>query len=61
MKNMLIKENDVYIDDLKAISNKNSLEKLYKKVGILLNKEKLTNKNVNVNLFIDGIIIDMED
>ena len=52
---------DDYIEVLNKIAEKNDLTNINKKLKILLNKEYLVNTNVNSNLFIDGIIIDMED
>ena len=52
---------DDYVDLLNNIANKNELNGINKKLNVLLKKEFLTNKNINSNLFIDGIIIDMEE
>lgn len=52
---------DDYTEVLNFIASKNSLNKINKKLNVLLKKEFLANKNVNSNLFIDGIIIDMEE
>lgn len=51
---------DDYTDVLESIVNKNSLENLLFKLDALFKKENLIRKNVNANMFIDGIIIDME-
>lgn len=52
---------DDYGDVLNNIANKNELNEINKKLNVILKKEFLTNKNINSNLFIDGIIIDMEE
>lgn len=57
--NKILYYND-YVDILENISNNNTLEQLLNKLKIILEKENLVSKNVNVNMFIDGIIIDME-
>ena len=44
-----------------SIAEKNELNRINKKLKILLNKEHIANSNVNSNLLIDGIILDMED
>ena len=51
---------DDYGDILYKIIEKNSLENLLFKLNVLLKKENLVRKNVNINMLIDGIIIDME-
>lgn len=60
LNNKILYYND-YEDVLEEISNKNTLNKLLHKLNVILNKEKLVNKNVNINMYIDGIIIDMEE
>lgn len=60
LNNKILYYND-YEDILEKISNKNALNRLLYKLSILLSKEKLVSKNVNVNMFVDGIIIDMEE
>lgn len=52
---------DDYIDLIKIVSEKNSLENLLKKINILLNKQKLVRNNVNINMLVDSLIIDMEE
>ena len=63
--NVKLSRNILYFDDyeeiLEKISNNNSLEALLNKLNILLEKENLIRKNVNINMFIDRIIIDMEE
>ena len=49
------------LDALKKISENNDIDRLLFKLDILLKKEKLIRRNVNLNMFIDGIIIDMEE
>ena len=50
-----------YENDISNISSKNSLDKLLHKLKVLLKKEKIIKTNVNLNMFIDGVIIDMEE
>jgi len=52
---------DDYNEILKKISNNNELNKLLYKLDVLLKKENLIRKNININMFIDGVIIDMEE
>ncbi len=51
---------DDYIDILNNIVEKNSIENILNKLNVLFEKEKISNRNVNTNMFLDGIIIDME-
>ena len=60
LNNKVLYYND-YEDVLEQISNNNTLDYLLHKLNVVLNKEKLVSKNVNTNMFIDGIIIDMEE
>ena len=63
--NIKLNRNVLYFDDyinvLTSIAEKNELNRINKKLKILLNKEHIANSNVNSNLLIDGIILDMED
>jgi DNA polymerase-3 subunit delta' len=60
LNNKILYYND-YESVLEEISNKNTLDKLLYKLNVILDKEKLVSKNVNINMFIDGLIIDMEE
>lgn len=51
---------DDYLDSLNNIAMKNSVEDILNKLNVLFEKEKMSNRNVNTNMFLDGIIIDME-
>ena len=59
LNNEILYYND-YRDIIEEISNRNTLNNILHKLNVLLSKEQLVTKNVNNNMFIDGIIIDME-
>lgn len=52
---------DDYIDNIKEFSCINTEEMIIKKINTLLEKVRLIKNNVNTSMFIDGIIIDMEE
>ena len=52
---------DDYIDDIREFSCINTEEMIIKKINTLLEKVRLIKNNVNTSMFIDGIIIDMEE
>lgn len=52
---------DDYIDEIKKISTKNTLEKLVNKLNVIIDSEKYIRSNANIALLIDSMIIDMED
>lgn len=52
---------DDYIDNIREFSCINTEEMIIKKINTLLEKERLIKNNVNTSMFIDGIIIDMEE
>ena len=52
---------DDYIDYIKEFSCINTEEMIIKKINTLLEKVRLIKNNVNTSMFIDGIIIDMEE
>lgn len=63
--NYKLNRNVLYYNDYESIIEKisilNKYEKILNKISVLLKKENLVRKNVNSNMFIDGIIIDMEE
>ena len=52
---------DDYIDYIREFSCINTEEMIIKKINTLLEKVRLIKNNVNTSMFIDGIIIDMEE
>lgn len=52
---------DDYIDYIAEFSCINTEEMIIKKINTLLEKVRLIKNNVNTSMFIDGIIIDMEE
>ncbi len=52
---------DDYIDNIREFSCINTEEMIIKKINTLLEKVRLIKNNVNTSMFIDGIIIDMEE
>ena len=52
---------DDYIDYIREFSCINTEEMIIKKINTLLEKVRLIKNNVNASMFIDGIIIDMEE
>ena len=52
---------DDYIDYIREFSCINTEEMIIKKINTLLEKIRLIKNNVNTSMFIDGIIIDMEE
>ena len=52
---------DEYIDYIREFSCINTEEMIIKKINTLLEKVRLIKNNVNTSMFIDGIIIDMEE
>lgn len=52
---------DDYIDYITEFSCINTEEMIIKKINTLLEKVRLIKNNVNTSMFIDGIIIDMEE
>ena len=52
---------DDYIDNIREFSCINTEEMIIKKINTLLEKVRLIKNNVNASMFIDGIIIDMEE
>lgn len=52
---------DDYIDNIREFSCINTEETIIKKINTLLEKVRLIKNNVNTSMFIDGIIIDMEE
>lgn len=52
---------DDYIDNIRELSCINTEEMIIKKINTLLEKVRLIKNNVNASMFIDGIIIDMEE
>ena len=52
---------DDYIDNIRGFSCINTEEMIIKKINTLLEKVRLIKNNVNTSMFIDGIIIDMEE
>ena len=52
---------DDYIDYIREFSYINTEEMIIKKINTLLEKVRLIKNNVNTSMFIDGIIIDMEE
>ena len=52
---------DNYIDNIREFSCINTEETIIKKINTLLEKVRLIKNNVNASMFIDGIIIDMEE
>lgn len=52
---------DDYIDNIREFSCINTEEMIIKKIKTLLEKVRLIKNNVNTSMFIDGIIIDMEE
>lgn len=52
---------DDYIDYIRKFSCINTEEMIIKKINTLLEKVRLIKNNVNTSMFIDGIIIDMEE
>lgn len=52
---------DDYIDNIREFSCTNTEEMIIKKINTLLEKVRLIKNNVNTSMFIDGIIIDMEE
>lgn len=52
---------DDYIDNIIEFSCINTEEMIIKKINTLLEKVRLIKNNVNTSMFIDGIIIDMEE
>lgn len=52
---------DGYIDNIREFSCINTEEMIIKKINTLLEKVRLIKNNVNTSMFIDGIIIDMEE
>lgn len=52
---------DDYIDYIREFSCINTEETIIKKINTLLEKVRLIKNNVNTSMFIDGIIIDMEE
>ena len=52
---------DDYIDYIREFSCINTEEMIIKKINTLLEKVRLIKNNVNTSIFIDGIIIDMEE
>lgn len=52
---------DDYIDNIVEFSCSNTKEMIINKINILLEKVRLIKNNVNTSMFIDGIIIDMEE
>lgn len=52
---------DDYIDNIREFSCINTEEMIIKKINTLLEKVRLIKNNVNTSVFIDGIIIDMEE
>lgn len=55
----------MYFDDnfelLKLVSDKNTMDKILHKIGILIKKQKLLKNNINVNMLVDSLVIDMEE
>lgn len=55
----------MYFDDniqlLDLVSSNNSMDKLLNKVDIFIKKQALLRNNININMLIDGLIIDMEE
>ena len=49
-----------YIDNLSTIALKNDLEKLYKKIELIIDAIDKNNYNVNINLNLDNLLIRME-
>lgn len=52
---------DDYMDNIREFSCINTEEMIIKKINTLLEKVRLIKNNVNASMFIDGIIIDMEE
>lgn len=52
---------DDYIDNIREFLCINTEEMIIKKINTLLEKVRLIKNNVNASMFIDGIIIDMEE
>lgn len=52
---------DDYMDNIREFSCINTDEMIIKKINTLLEKVRLIKNNVNASMFIDGIIIDMEE
>ena len=52
---------DDYMDNIREFSCINTEEMIIKKINTLLEKVRLIKNNVNTSMFIDGIIIDMEE
>ena len=52
---------DDYIDYIREFSCINTEEMIIQKINTLLEKVRLIKNNVNTSMFIDGIIIDMEE
>lgn len=52
---------DDYIDYIREFSCINTEKMIIKKINTLLEKVRLIKNNVNTSMFIDGIIIDMEE
>ena len=52
---------DDYIDYIREFSCINTEEMIIKKINTLLEKVRLIKNNVNTSMFIDGLIIDMEE
>ena len=52
---------DDYIDYITEFSCINTEEMIIKKINTLLEKVRLIKNNVNTSMFVDGIIIDMEE
>lgn len=52
---------DDYMDNIREFSCLNTEKMIIKKINTLLEKVRLIKNNVNTSMFIDGIIIDMEE
>lgn len=52
---------DDYLDLVVKVSEKTSIDKLVKKINVIINSEKYIRSNANINLLIDNMIISMEE
>lgn len=63
--NFKLNKKTLYFDDniklVEYVSNLNSLDNIIRKLNIVMQKQKLVRKNINLSMLLDGLIIDMED
>ncbi|MBR1376483.1 MAG: hypothetical protein IJ565_01580 [Bacilli bacterium] len=51
---------DDYIDSIKNTANKNSLDKLYSKINLIIKASDKNKVNINLSLNLDNLLIEME-